>query len=167
METSEEKVRSEIFHLVSEAAKRIKPFALSYSNRCSIDSLQAIELLNETTKNVIVSLIQKKEYPLKNIDGYLFKSFCNLTKKHLKRVRKEEQFGNEDFYELHSTQAQMEMALLLQELFLHSTTEEKELLKFLTLGFDHKEIAERLGTTNENVRVKVYRLRKKLLKLIE
>ena len=96
---------------------------------------------------------------------WFYRYVTNEALQHIRKqkLRREVPLDDNEFETL-KTGSQLEIYLLLHKL--HPSTAEIKLIQLMMLGYAQKEIAKKLGTTEEGVRMRWRRLRAKLTSLV-
>lgn len=119
------------------------------------------QLAEDTVHDVFVKYLESAEQfeSDNNLANWLFICARNLL---LNRLAKEKQTSNYDFSTL-AIQPAVEHKLFIDKILARLTPEEKDLLLLREQqGFSIRELAQMLEMTEETIRVRLFRIRKKI-----
>jgi RNA polymerase sigma-70 factor (ECF subfamily) len=158
----------EFWEIYDQYYPKIRRFILTLTR----DEWAADDLLQETFLRVQHNMDQLRD-PAR-LSPWIFRIAYNLCQDHFRRTKtasREQSLDQEDLFAEGDIQKEMEQREM-EECVQNQVSLLPDLLRtvlvlFDIMGFTHQEIAETLGITVENVKVKLHRARKKLKTILE
>lgn len=145
---------------------------VSSSQRAAHDlglSRSAAEDVSQAVMLTLSKLSPAKRAEIENLEAYVYKMARNEAIRLATKAehREEKLDANSAVYSDGFTGAEhVEQRVLLKEIWTHLNAEDREILQLMIFGCGAKEIAERVGTTHDNARQRISRLRKRLRQLV-
>lgn len=131
-------------------------------------SLEAAEDLRQTALLKYFQLDENSRIQIRNPNAFLFKVMKNEV---LNWYRKErpviEPLADEDLEGRFADSSHLDDELLLREIWSQFEGEDRRLFELLTFGYTGKEIARRLGTSQDAARQRVSRLKAKIKGILD
>lgn len=145
---------------------------VSSSHRAAYDlglSQSATEDVSQTVMLTLSKIPKEKLVQIENLEAYVYRMAQNEAIRFSAKAKhyEGELDSNSAAFSDGSTGASyVEHRVLLKEIWTHLNAEEREILQLTIFGCGAKEIADRLGTTHDAARQRIFRLRKRLRQLV-
>jgi RNA polymerase sigma factor (sigma-70 family) len=147
---------------VYEMAREIWPSARVFAQFALKDVDAGSNLMFRAAAKV-TARINSEGPPVENLKAYLYQTYKHLvTKQKIQRLSREHPLSDASDSLIIDTAADLERKILLRELFRQMSEPERELSVYLMFGYTYKEIAEKLGKTEDELRKRFSRLKEKL-----
>jgi len=137
---------------IYNAAGELWPRARDYSLKKLRDEQLGQRLLINTVANV-TARARKDPEPIKNLKGYIYKSFCQLVLAELEKDQKHKEFDRKVIDSGQGkTRMEIDQIIALREIEQLMAPWAYKFWKLLTLGFTHEEIGKQLGENGDALR---------------